>query len=93
MSYIVELVILPKKDILDPQGNAVGDALRKIGYDTNRIRVGKYMKYNSNKENEEEVRAEVNDITKALISRGIIEFNTQTCQIHSLTKLEDKFAS
>lgn len=93
MSYLVELAILPKRDILDPQGNAVGDALRKIGYDFGGVRMGKYITYNSDKKDEEQVRAEVKDITKALISRGIIEFNTQSCEVHSIQKLSTERTS
>ncbi len=36
--------ITPKPDILDPQGKAVGNALRDLGYDeVQDVRVGKYI--------------------------------------------------
>lgn len=36
--------ITPKPDILDPQGKAVGNALRDLGYDeVDDVRVGRYI--------------------------------------------------
>lgn len=36
--------ITPKPDILDPQGKAVGNALRDLGYEeVNDVRVGRYI--------------------------------------------------
>ena len=93
MKYLVELAIIPKEDILDPQGNVVGNTLNKMGYPNERVRVGMYIAYQTEKADEKEVRTEVSNITKVLFSRGIIEFNTQTYRIHSIKKLDDKIVS
>jgi phosphoribosylformylglycinamidine synthase len=37
------VLIRPKEGILDPQGEAVGDALRTLGYDVMSARVGRLV--------------------------------------------------
>ena len=37
------VLIRPKEGILDPQGEAVGDALRTLGYDVTSARVGRLV--------------------------------------------------
>ena len=40
----VLVYITPKSDILDPQGKAVGSALKDLGYDeVDEVRIGRYI--------------------------------------------------
>jgi phosphoribosylformylglycinamidine synthase subunit PurS len=39
----VTVVVRPKQGILDPQGEAVGDSLRKLGFDVHGVRVGRVI--------------------------------------------------
>ena len=40
----VKVVVMPKAAVLDPQGNAVRDAMRHLGMpEVRSVRIGKYM--------------------------------------------------
>ncbi len=44
MKYRAEIKIMPKKGVLDPQGEAVKGALKTLGYDgVHDVRIGKYL--------------------------------------------------
>ncbi|MFN2542515.1 MAG: phosphoribosylformylglycinamidine synthase subunit PurS [Chthoniobacterales bacterium] len=54
-----KVVVTPKKAVLDPQGNAVRDAMQHLGMpEVQNVRIGKYM--------EIEVRGEDVDLEKRL---------------------------
>ena len=42
----VQVVVMPKQSVLDPQGDAVRNALKDLGLDTIDCRVGKILELN-----------------------------------------------
>lgn len=66
----VKIYISPKKEILDPQGTVVENALRHLGFEgTSKVRVGKYITLES-KEGDE---AKIKEMCEKLLSNPLIE--------------------
>jgi phosphoribosylformylglycinamidine synthase len=63
-----------KKDILDPQGQAVKNALHSLGYSNVKdVRVGKYIVLTLEQGSEENIGNIVEDICKKVLSNPVIE--------------------
>ena len=44
MAVVARIYVTPRADVLDPQGKAVGNALRALGFDeVGEVRVGRYL--------------------------------------------------
>ena len=73
-SYSVRVQILPKKDILDPQGQAVEKALNSLGYsDVQNLKVGKEIVFNINSISESEAKLKVKEMCEQLLANPVIE--------------------
>ncbi|MEJ5961053.1 phosphoribosylformylglycinamidine synthase subunit PurS [Pedobacter immunditicola] len=60
MKYIAEIDVMPKKEILDPQGKAVTGSMKNLGLsDITNVRIGKHITL--------EVAAATEDIAKEKI--------------------------
>ena len=68
-----KVIVMPKAAVLDPQGNAVRDAMRHLGMpEVRSVRVGKYMEINIHGKNgdlEKRLRA----LCRDLLSNPVIE--------------------
>ncbi|WP_018962538.1 phosphoribosylformylglycinamidine synthase subunit PurS [Coprothermobacter platensis] len=63
-----------KKDILDPQGEAVKNALHTLGYkNVMDVRVGKYIVLTLENNSENDINAVVEEISKKVLSNPVIE--------------------
>jgi phosphoribosylformylglycinamidine synthase len=63
-----------KKDILDPQGEAVKNALHTLGYkNVMDARVGKYIVLTLENNSENDINAVVEEISKKVLSNPVIE--------------------
>ena len=63
-----------KQSVLDPQGAAVESSLTALGYENiYRVRVGKYLELNLETENQEEAAAQVEEMSRRLLSNPVIE--------------------
>ena len=69
----VNVIVKPKEAVLDPQGNAVRDAMRHLGMpEVQSVRIGKYMEINLDGEDvdlEKRLRA----LCRDLLSNPVIE--------------------
>jgi phosphoribosylformylglycinamidine synthase PurS subunit len=69
----VKVVVMPKAAVLDPQGNAVRDAMRHLGMpEVRSVRIGKYMEIDVDGQNgdlEERLRG----LCRDLLSNPVIE--------------------
>jgi len=66
----VKIYISPKKDIRDPQGVAVENALKHLGFDTaENVRVGKYITMDVDGEDKEKIE----EMCNKLLANTIIE--------------------
>ncbi len=63
-----------KNGVLDPQGEAVKDALSSLGFQgVGDVRVGKYIEIEVNKSTPDEIRGEVEKMCQELLANPVIE--------------------
>jgi phosphoribosylformylglycinamidine synthase PurS subunit len=68
-----KVIVMPKAAVLDPQGNAVRDALRHLGMpEVRRVRIGKYMEIEIEGENGE-LELRLHQLCRDLLSNPVIE--------------------
>lgn len=66
--------VMPKPEILDPQGKAVGSALARLGFtDVDQVRQGKRFEITVDGEVTDEVIAKVREAAETVLSNPVIE--------------------
>ncbi len=65
--------VRPKDGILDPQGEAVGGSLRKLGFDVSQVRVGRLIDVEFAAEGPEDARAQLDRMCTDLLANPLIE--------------------
>ena len=74
ISYIARIKVTLKELVNDPQGLAVEDGLKTLGFEEiNNVRIGKYIEINLNAPNEDLAREQLNEMCKKLLSNIVIE--------------------
>lgn len=74
ISYIARIKVTLKELVNDPQGLAVEDGLKTLGFEEiNNVRVGKFIEINLNAPNEEMARKQLNEMCEKLLSNIVIE--------------------
>jgi len=69
----VKVIVTPKKAVLDPQGNAVRDAMRHLGMPEVRdVRIGKYLEINVDGK-DADLEKRLNGLCRDLLSNPVIE--------------------
>ena len=70
----ISVVITLKKDVLDPQGKVIHQALDGIGFDdVNEVRQGKYFEIDTKESNPKKAKDKVEDMCKKLLANLVIE--------------------
>ena len=70
----VSAIITLKKDVLDPQGKVIHQALDGMGFDNiNEVRQGKYFEIDTKETNEEKAKEKIEDMCKKLLANLVIE--------------------
>ena len=70
----VSAIITLKKDVLDPQGKVIQQALDGMGFkDINEIRQGKYFEIDVKENDPKKARKIVEDMCKKLLANLVIE--------------------
>lgn len=68
-----KVIVMPKAAVLDPQGNAVRDAMRHLGMpEVQSVRIGKYMEIEIEGENGE-LESRLHQLCRDLLSNPVIE--------------------
>ena len=67
------VLIRPKEGILDPQGEAVGDALRTLGFAVSGARVGRLVDVELDADGPAEARAALDRMSHELLANPMIE--------------------
>jgi phosphoribosylformylglycinamidine synthase PurS subunit len=68
-----KVIVMPKAAVLDPQGNAVRDAMRHLGMpEVGHVRIGKYMEIDVEGENGE-LESRLHQLCRDLLSNPVIE--------------------
>lgn len=72
-SVKVNVIVKPKEAILDPQGNAVRNAMRHLGMpEVRSVRIGKYMEINVDGE-DVDLEKRLHGLCRDLLSNPVIE--------------------
>ena len=67
------MIVKPKEAVLDPQGNAVRDAMRHLGMpEVRSVRIGKYMEINVEGE-DVDLEKRLHGLCRDLLSNPVIE--------------------
>ena len=67
------VIVMPKAAVLDPQGNAVRDAMRHLGMpEVRSVRIGKYMEIDIEGQNGE-LETRLHGLCRDLLSNPVIE--------------------
>ena len=70
----IKVYITPKQGVLDPQGRAIEQSLRSLGFDNvGEVRVGKYVLFDVAAASPAEAGTEVKRICEQLLANTVIE--------------------
>jgi phosphoribosylformylglycinamidine synthase subunit PurS len=69
----VTVLVRPKGGILDPQGEAVQQSLRKLGFAVGGARVGRLVDLDVDAPNRDEAKAQVERMCQELLANPLIE--------------------
>ena len=70
----VSVIITLKKDVLDPQGKVIHQALDGMGFkDVEEVRQGKYFEINTKETNTKIAKDKVEEMCKKLLANLVIE--------------------
>ena len=73
MKYKANIDIMPLDELLDPQGKAVGSALKRLKIEPLNVRVGKHILIEIEAEGEEDAKSKVEAACKNLLANPVIE--------------------
>ena len=70
----ISVIITLKKDVLDPQGKVIHQALDGMGFnDVNEVRQGKYFEIDTKENNPQKAKDKVEEMCKKLLANLVIE--------------------
>jgi phosphoribosylformylglycinamidine synthase len=69
----VTVFVTPKKNVLDPQGDAVGHAMASLGFAAEQVRMGKTIEFTVAGADTPEGRARLDQLCRDLLSNPVIE--------------------
>ena len=73
-TFQAEIDVMPKKEILDPQGKAVTGSMKNLGLsEIQNVRIGKHISLQIEAENEQAAHAKVDQACKNLLANLIME--------------------
>lgn len=72
--YKAKIIITFRKSVLDPQGKTIENSLHSLGFTSiNNTRMGKYIEYNINTDDEREANKIVEETCKKLLANPVME--------------------
>ena len=75
--FQAEIDVMPKKEILDPQGKAVTGSMKNLGLaEIQNVRIGKHISLEIEADSEETAHAKVEQACKNLLANLIMESYT-----------------
>ncbi len=74
MKFIAEINIMPLKALLDPQGKAVSNSMKNLGFtQVSNVRIGKHITMEIESDSKEEAMEQVNEACNKILTNPIIE--------------------
>lgn len=81
MKFQAEIDVMPKKEILDPQGKAVSGSMKNLDLsEITNVRIGKHISLEVEAENETAAKEKVDEACKKLLANLIMESYTFNLQ-------------
>lgn len=81
MKFQAEIDVMPKKEILDPQGKAVTGSMKNLGLsEIHNVRIGKHVSLEIEADSKETAHAKVDQACKSLLANLIMESYTFTVE-------------
>ncbi|GAB3009753.1 phosphoribosylformylglycinamidine synthase subunit PurS [Niabella terrae] len=75
MSYTVQVVVMPLKELLDPQGKAVKGGLENLGLNNvSDVRVGKHITLQVDAENADAAKTVGEQAAQKLLANAVMEY-------------------
>ncbi len=79
MKFVAEIDIMPKRELLDPQGKTVGKNMKNLDLSgISDVRIGKHIQLQLEASNEADARAKVETACQKLLANLIMENYTYT---------------
>ena len=73
-TFQAEIDVMPKKEILDPQGKAVTGSMKNLGLsEIHNVRIGKHVSLEIEADSKEAAHAKVDQACKSLLANLIME--------------------
>lgn len=74
MKFSVEIEVMPRKELLDPQGKTVTNGLHNAGFGSiDNVRVGKCITYQTSAASEEDALKEADEASRKLLANLVME--------------------
>ena len=75
MNFIAEINVMPHKNLLDPQGKAVGGSMTAIGLpQIHNVRIGKHISLEIDAPSEEAAQKLANEACQKLLANKVMEY-------------------
>lgn len=71
--FIAEIHVMPLKELLDPQGKAVENGLKNLGFTVDKVRIGKRITMDIDVKTIEEANNIANEACKKLLHNPVME--------------------
>jgi phosphoribosylformylglycinamidine synthase subunit PurS len=72
--FLIEIRVMPRKGILDPQGNAVAGALASLGFgEVNEVHVGRLLRLEVREPSEAAARERAEAMCRGLLANPVTE--------------------
>ncbi len=70
----VHVIVTPKREVLDPQGQAVAHSLHALGFaEVQEVRIGKFIELEIEESDRQRAVARVEEMCRRLLANGVIE--------------------
>lgn len=74
MKFIAQIDVMPKKELLDPQGKAVSSSMKNLGLpEIGNVRIGKHISLEVEADSREDAETKVERACKELLANQIME--------------------
>ncbi len=74
MNFIAEINVMPLKALLDPQGKAVSNSMKNIGFqEIENVRIGKHITLEIESDSKEKAMEKVNEACNKILANPIME--------------------
>jgi len=88
MKFTAEIDIMPRPELLDPQGKAVMLGLEHLGLDrVGNVRIGKHIRLELEAENEQVAQEKVEQACKKLLANLIMESYTYRLKVNKTAEI------